>query len=357
MTITVPLMSQEWVACPKTVVCQACGKPCCIALSCERHVAFSASLDAHYMATKHSKYIDPETGEVLDKPFPPSQSIPPASVSTATKLVHCTAPVMCSTCNKLFCRDTRCPLHILADEDWTTHRNTVVGHTRYTPVKIPVTGPKPRPPAKAESPIITTTWDCHKGNCKIFEVMTGVETGLVVYGGGSSHRADPGAVDIVIALASSSSHDRWSVPASWRLAKHVPLVAQLPFPDYQAPPMSREMWRALWKDLLTEAKKSAKLLTVLVMCVGGHGRTGTALVALAHEAGVIPLGADPIVWLREVYCDKAVEAKSQIQYLEAMYGFTTAAKSEAITYSYSAGGKGGPSANEPAFGDGAWGWD
>jgi protein-tyrosine phosphatase len=52
------------------------------------------------------------------------------------------------------------------------------------------------------------------------------------------------------------------------------------------------------------------------MCQGGHGRTGTALAILGCLLGVIPEGADPVVWVREHYCLEAVETSKQISYIE-----------------------------------------
>ena len=57
-------------------------------------------------------------------------------------------------------------------------------------------------------------------------------------------------------------------------------------------------------------------------CFGGHGRTGTVLSVLACLTGIIEEGTCPVAWLRNHYCDRAVESDEQADYIEAMTGFT-----------------------------------
>jgi protein-tyrosine phosphatase len=47
------------------------------------------------------------------------------------------------------------------------------------------------------------------------------------------------------------------------------------------------------------------------MCDGGHGRTGMIAAVLLSYLGVIPAEEDPIVYLRKIYCEKAVETIAQ----------------------------------------------
>jgi hypothetical protein len=56
--------------------------------------------------------------------------------------------------------------------------------------------------------------------------------------------------------------------------------------------------------------------------MGGHGRTGTTLAILAHLSGACGT-ADPVQWVRETYCQDAVETRSQIDYLVHEIGLTT----------------------------------
>lgn len=62
-------------------------------------------------------------------------------------------------------------------------------------------------------------------------------------------------------------------------------------------------------SIIDAYKKAADGLWVEVGCIGGHGRTGTALACMAVLGGV---DADKAVaWVREAYCDHAVETKDQ----------------------------------------------
>ncbi len=59
---------------------------------------------------------------------------------------------------------------------------------------------------------------------------------------------------------------------------------------------------------------------VHVGCIGGHGRTGLFLAALvAHVTGQ----SDAIHYVRENYCDHAVETKVQFDFLAEYYGQKT----------------------------------
>lgn len=76
--------------------------------------------------------------------------------------------------------------------------------------------------------------------------------------------------------------------------------------------------KAFWEDL-TEALSKIKG-HVGVYCVGGHGRTGTALAILASLGGVVPAGDDPVAWLRKAYCEQVVETENQCAYVEMITG-------------------------------------
>ena len=56
---------------------------------------------------------------------------------------------------------------------------------------------------------------------------------------------------------------------------------------------------------------------VEVGCLGGHGRTGTALACLAVLTGAPPDGA--VDWVRANYCPDAVETAEQRAFVES-YG-------------------------------------
>jgi hypothetical protein len=61
--------------------------------------------------------------------------------------------------------------------------------------------------------------------------------------------------------------------------------------------------------LCTELRQGAR---VHVGCIGGHGRTGLVLSALT---ATLTESQDPIGYVRENYCKKAVESEEQVEFL------------------------------------------
>ena len=138
----------------------------------------------------------------------------------------------------------------------------------------------------------------HKGNVLIFE-----QGNLRVYGGGSSRGASLIPGGLIIDLAGFLFEDDVKVSGfscPHLLAYTSPRSIVIPWRDGKTLSWPRGAWKGLVEDLQAEAKKHP--LEVLVACMGGHGRTGTALAILSHWAGVIPPGKDPIQWLRSIYC-------------------------------------------------------
>lgn len=80
--------------------------------------------------------------------------------------------------------------------------------------------------------------------------------------------------------------------------------AHLPWPDFGVPNAAE--LRVALEDVLDRARRGD---CVEVGCLGGHGRTGTALACLAVLTGTPPGGA--VAWVRSVYCEKAVETDEQ----------------------------------------------
>jgi hypothetical protein len=78
----------------------------------------------------------------------------------------------------------------------------------------------------------------------------------------------------------------------------------LDWPDFGLPADSVRFSDAL-ADVLARIDKGQ---VVEVGCIGGHGRTGTALGCLAVLAGSVE---DPVEWVRRVYCPAAVETGEQ----------------------------------------------
>ena len=87
--------------------------------------------------------------------------------------------------------------------------------------------------------------------------------------------------------------------------------------DMQAPKNAEE-----FKDLITWlAGRIEKGDKVHIGCIGGHGRTGIVLSALV---AVMTSEPDAIGYVREHYCEKAVEATGQVKFLMEHFGVAEA---------------------------------
>lgn len=83
-----------------------------------------------------------------------------------------------------------------------------------------------------------------------------------------------------------------------------------------------------WQDLLAEIHEHC-YKRVVVCCVGGHGRTGTALACMLGAAPsftkVATAGAC-VSWLRKNYCKKAIETVDQEDYISVVWSAIRGAK-------------------------------
>jgi hypothetical protein len=77
------------------------------------------------------------------------------------------------------------------------------------------------------------------------------------------------------------------------------------WPDFGLP-SERDRFRNQLEDLLERARRGER---VELGCLGGHGRTGTALACLAVLTG--HHAADAVAWVRTTYCEDAVETPDQ----------------------------------------------
>lgn len=90
--------------------------------------------------------------------------------------------------------------------------------------------------------------------------------------------------------------------------------AHVDWPDFGVPADPGDL-AAVLRGLLERARGGER---VEVGCVGGHGRTGTALAYLAVLAG--HPAADAVEWVRATYCAHAVETQEQAAFVAAMVG-------------------------------------
>ena len=89
--------------------------------------------------------------------------------------------------------------------------------------------------------------------------------------------------------------------------------AHVDWPDFGVPEDLDALRRAL-RDLLDRARGGE---VVEVGCLGGHGRTGTALACLAVLTGTP--ADEAVAWVRANYCAHAVETEAQ-EALVAAFG-------------------------------------
>lgn len=90
-----------------------------------------------------------------------------------------------------------------------------------------------------------------------------------------------------------------------------PKIILHPWRDWGTPENPRELRSAL-KWLLREARRGS---IIDIGCMGGHGRTGTALAAL-----LVLQGLDSGTAIRRVridYCDEAIESKAQTRFIRS----------------------------------------
>jgi hypothetical protein len=85
------------------------------------------------------------------------------------------------------------------------------------------------------------------------------------------------------------------------------------WPDFGVPADTEAVVEAL-KTVLERARSGQD---VEVGCLGGHGRTGTALACLAVLTG--HPARDAVAWVRSSYCPKAVETPGQEAFIAALF--------------------------------------
>jgi protein-tyrosine phosphatase len=163
---------------------------------------------------------------------------------------------------------------------------------------------------------------CHEGN-----VLVGTAGAISIYGGGHSRDCDIASVDLVFDLAHSPSSTTLfqmnsaalNNPVFERLRRETPVIS-ITWPDYSVPAVSRRRWAEIVEAIHAFAEVP---VDILFCCQGGHGRTGTALAIICSLLNIIPENEDPVKWVREKYCKKAVESNEQLNYIELITGRLT----------------------------------
>jgi len=175
--------------------------------------------------------------------------------------------------------------------------------------------------------------ECHTGNVLVFTT----HDDIAVWAGGSSRDGGWWKMKPLPDLAMGPDNEvkkgysRLKVDTKavnmegWKCAELLverkpPAVLEMDFPDYSVPQDCNVLfWETLALDIREQGVKS-----IHAMCMGGHGRTGIQLACLRwflateEERKEWPDAHTLITSIREVYCEKAVEADSQQAYVARM---------------------------------------
>ena len=168
----------------------------------------------------------------------------------------------------------------------------------------------------------TTIWaECHSGNNTIFTLGEEGSGNFMV--GGWSRKAMIMVGDVVIDLTGNKTLSQ-DIEAQDKVAAKLfkrtisaektgtAAILHLYIPDGQIPDWDEKVWNILAADVVTILGTGKD---ILLCCLGGHGRTGIAASILAYLIDPKTVGNSPIEWLREIYCEKVVENRKQVDYI------------------------------------------
>jgi hypothetical protein len=132
--------------------------------------------------------------------------------------------------------------------------------------------------------------------------------GTVIGGNCTNHMAH--RANVYVALDSGHAHPTFDEDM---LKTGGPVCIYYPIVNMKAPNRP-DKFMALIDFLEAELLQGA---VVHIGCIGGHGRTGLVIAALVARLGV---SDDPIGWVRENYCHRAIESKVQEGFLAVHFG-------------------------------------
>lgn len=141
--------------------------------------------------------------------------------------------------------------------------------------------------------------------------------------GGSVYSVNRNKFDVVISFEKGWSPSEMSMPWTPGIEFCYPIT------DGCAPGNPKNFKKLVhWvSDRLVEGDK------VFVGCIGGHGRTGTFLSALVATLATDKLiKHDPIKYVRDNYCSKAVESETQVAFLARHFAAKPIEPSKAHVY-------------------------
>lgn len=167
-----------------------------------------------------------------------------------------------------------------------------------------------------------THWHDHDGLKLVYECRNGAKLF-----GANKYGLKQSRPDVVIDMAGNLKPNFiQNAPEKYHILKKYvsvpePEVLNLDWEDYGTPPVSFRFWKTLLSLIAGQ--------NVTLTCMGGHGRTGTAMAALMIADGLAPNRAMARVW--SDYCEKAIETTSQENYLLALAGQSRAELNEPVT--------------------------
>jgi protein-tyrosine phosphatase len=156
-----------------------------------------------------------------------------------------------------------------------------------------------------------------------YESHPAIDIGGGVFYGGSCNRPVVEDADIYIAFDYGHQPSSRSLPwtPGWEFEFRVK--------DHHAPNFAdTDDYIRLVEWTLEQLQGGAR---VHAGCIGGHGRTGMFLAALVGSQVPVPGQLSPIAWVREHYCQRAVESKDQIAFLAKHFGCEVNAKPSKVT--------------------------
>jgi len=153
--------------------------------------------------------------------------------------------------------------------------------------------------------------NCHWGNTFVFEWE-----GLKFFGAGSFRGLNTDGMDVIIDCGAGVQQEN-AIEDTGNASHIRQQIIRIDWPDGGVPLLTENDWNSLISKLKKmKSRSDRETLHVLVCCVGGHGRTGTALAILAALTGAAP--EEPVIFVRMEYCRKAVETKAQCRYIKGI---------------------------------------
>jgi len=210
--------------------------------------------------------------------------------------------------------------------------------------------------AKKNNDTKTTPTECHWGNLEVFSTEYSV-----YYGGGKTRGAKTGEVDVIIDLAprtygTGTGYATTSPLYSKLLTlkgvdeflqrvvdkekdyKKDQITFELDWDDLGVPPFTKKFFEEFAAALedgsraFLESRKTKR--KILVMCAGGHGRTGTMIAILALINGALAGDKKVLENIRDMYCPNCVEAFCQAEliglFCKESFQFTLPPKKAAL---------------------------